>query len=855
VAAAAAALALVPWPSGSPVGPVASQSEREIERQVGNVPLSFERNRGQAGPTADYLARTTAGTFLLEESGARVMLAGAAARDSALGIRLPGASPGEPQAVEPLPGRVNHLVGDDPSRWRTDIPTFARVRYPGVWSGVDLEWYGDGRRLEYDFRLDPGTDPSTIAMRMQGAERLRLAANGDLLISANGGTIRQRAPRAYQRVDGRRSAVPASFSVDGRTVGFSVGRHDPSRPLVIDPIVLLYSTYLGGSGADAGFGPAGDVATAVDATGAAYVVGSTDSTDFDVQNEIEGSQGGSSDVVISKLDPSQSGASSLVYSTYLGGEEFDIGAAIAVDATGAAYVTGSTDSDEFNTVNPIEGHTAIAQDVFVAKLAPAGNSLVYSTYLGGTTNDHGRAIAIDSSGAAYVTGTTTTDDFDVTVGAFEEDFQSGNDAFAFKLNPAGSDLVYSTYLGGSQQEQGNGIAVDTSGSAYVTGLTDSFSGVGNTPFPTLNPHEGDPGDGTTDAFVTKLNPTGSSLLYSTYLGGNALDIGQAIVVDGSAAAYVTGQTNSTDFDNTAGALEQSDQGGTDAFVTKFTTQGNTLAYSTYLGGGDADDAGAIAVDSAGAAHVAGTTSSSDFPESDPIDDTLGGEDAFVSKLNPSGGGLAFSTRLGGADSDVGEAIAVDQSGRMVVAGTTLSTDFDTANEYEGDQGSADMFVSRLGEPTTGGPGPGGPGPGGPGPGPPPGGGPPPDRGPSPGGTCVRKAATIVGTEQKDNLVGTKKGKDVIAGLGGKDRIRGLGGKDRICGGKGKDKVKGGKGKDKLFGERGRDKLSGGKGNDKMKGGKGNDRMSGGPGKRDRCSGGGGRRDRGAASCERKRGVP
>jgi hypothetical protein len=810
----------------APLAPSPPSKAAHAERQLGALPLSFEENRGQAGAAVDYIARMPGGSLLLGPSGARVRLAGAHGRQAALSLRLPGSAPAEPRALDPLPGKVNYLVGDDPSEWRTDIPTSARVRYPEVWPGIDLDWHGDGRRLEYAFRLAPGVDPAAIALRVGGARGLRVAANGDLVIAVAGGTVRQRAPVAYQPKRGRRDPVPASFSVEGRRIGFSLGPHDPTRPLVIDP-VLVYSTYLGGNSVDT----ASHIA--VDSTGAAYVTGQTFSTDFNQVNPIMGEDDPpGADAFVSKLNPA---GSALVYSTYLGGDASDGASGIAVDSAGAAYVAGQTDSTNFCTGAgcSVEGDS-VGTDAFVAKLTPAGNALAYSTYLGGDGSDSASGIAIDSSGAAYVTGVTGSSDFCTGLGCSIEGDSALDDAFISKLNPAGSALVYSTYLGGDASDLGNGIAVDSAGAAYVTGQTDSndfCTGAGCS----LESHS----DGF-DAFVSKLTPAGSGLAYSTYLGADEADFGFGIAVDSAGAAYVTGQTDSTDFD-TVGPIE-GDSALDDAFVSKLNPAGSGLAYSTYFGGDASDIGTAIAVDSAGAAYVTGQTISTDFDTVNPIEGDSAVADSFVSKLTPAGSGLAYSTYLGGDGIDSGFGIAVDSAGAAYVTGSTDSTDFDTVGQIEGDSASFDAFVFKVGEPQPplAGLSPAGP----------------PGTGPSPtaAATCAGKPAMILGTDKKDVLTGTERA-DVIAGLGGRDRIRGLGGDDRICGGKGGDRVNPGAGQDRVLGQAGNDTLSGGGGNDRLNGGKGKDRLIGGPGGRDLCAGGASKRDRAAGSCEREPGVP
>jgi hypothetical protein len=378
----------------------------------------------------------------------------------------------------------------------------------------------------------------------------------------------------------------------------------------------------------------------------------------------------------------------LVYSTYLGGSAFDIGNGIAVDTSGNAYVTGSTNSSNFPTMNPLQPANAGGPDVFVAKFNPTGSALVYSTYLGGSGDDRSYGIAVDSSGDAYLTGSTDSTDFP-TMNPLQPANAGGGDLFVTKLNPTGSALVYSTYLGGTGVDYGYNIATDSLGNAYVTGQT--FS----TDFPTINPLQpANAGNG--DLFVTKLNPTGSALAYSTYLGGSDYDIGEGIAVDSSGNAYVTGITVSTDFP-TMNPLQPANAGGGDVFVTELNPAGSALVYSTYLGGSGSDGGYSITVDSSGNAYVTGQTSSTDFPTLNPWQPANAGKvDVFVTKLNPAGSALVYSTYLGGSEDDFGHGIAVDSTGNASLAGWTRSTDFPTMNPLQGaNAGPSDAFVSKL----------------------------------------------------------------------------------------------------------------------------------------------------------------
>jgi hypothetical protein len=384
----------------------------------------------------------------------------------------------------------------------------------------------------------------------------------------------------------------------------------------------------------------------------------------------------------------------LVYSTYLGGSGFDIGNGIVVDTAGNAYVTGKTFSLDFPTT-PGAFQTSLQGigNAFVTKLNPAGSALVYSTYLGGSDQDGGNGIAVDTSGNAYFTGSTLSTNFPTTLGAFQTSHKGVEDAFVTKLNPAGNALIYSTYLGGSAFDIGRGIAVDTSGNAYVIGLGHSSD------FPITPDAFQTTFKGLIDAFVTKLNPAGSALVYSTYLGGSGQDLGNGIVIDTSGNAYITGSTDSTDFPTTLGAFQTSLKAFTDAFVTKLNSAGSALVYSTYLGGNSADNGNGIAIDTSGNSYVTGFTQSTDFPTTPSAFQTSlkGIIDAFVTKLNPAGSALVYSTYLGGSNQDNGLGIAVDTSGNAYVAGLTNSTDFPTTPGalQTTFKGIADAFVTRL----------------------------------------------------------------------------------------------------------------------------------------------------------------
>jgi len=679
--------------------PAAAAPDARVSETYGKLQLHFEANRGQTHKDVRFLSRGPGYSLYLTSGEAVLMLArpnpdekkrnarspherGAQTpvKSVALRMSLVGAAP-EPlvSGLEEQPGTANYFIGKDPAKWRTNVPTYARVHYRDVYPGVDLVYYGNQRQLEYDFVVAPGADPRRIVLGFKGA-KLEIDAQGELVLRTPGGDIRQHKPIIYQNIDGSRREIAGGYVRKGANrVGFQVAAYDRSQPLVIDP-VLSYSTYLGGSGLDGGNG------IAVDAEGNAYVVGYTSSSNFPTTaGASQTSFGGGTgfDTFVTKLNPT---GSALVYSTYLGGSGTDFGRRIAVDAGGNAYVVGQTTSNNFPTTAGAfkTSFGGGYSDAFLTKLNPSGSALVYSTYLGGSGEDDGSGISVDADGNAYMAGFTQSADFPATAGAFQTTFGGGyGDAYVTKLDPTGSALVYSTYLGGSDSDAaGNpALAVDASGNAYVTSETVS------TDFPTTAGAFQATLGGFQNVFVTKLDPTGSALVYSTYLGGSITDSSQAIAVDADGNAYVTGSTTSTDFPTTAGAFQTSFRGGrNDAFVTKLNPAGSALVYSTYLGGSDREGGSSIAVDAAGNAFVTGSTTSSDFPTTvTSFQTTFGGGtreafsgrtggDAIVTKLSADGSALVYSTYLGASENDIGFGIALDAQANpnAYVTGSTAS---------------------------------------------------------------------------------------------------------------------------------------------------------------------------------------
>ena len=693
-----------PIPAISDTHPMDRTASARLLESYGKLPLSFEANQGQVYEDVKFLSRGQGYTMFLTSGGAVMTLRAPgkenkqsrdvretepgsrergmeSVRSTVLRMNLVGANRvARVEGGEELPGKSNYLIGNDPSKWRIDVPNYDRVKYESVYPGVDLVYYGHQGELESDFLVAAGADAGAIRLRIEGARRVRINRQGDLELKMEGGEVVLGKPVVYQRSEGQteKRIIAGRYTVTGKQeVGFEVGSYDKKEPLTIDP-VLRYSTYLGGSVGDIGFG------IAADAAGNAYVTGYTTSPNFPTTNPLAGTYAGDADAFVTKLNAA---GTAVVYSTYLGGSGGDYGQGIAVDAAGNAYVAGYTTSPNFPTMNPFQASLDGGYDVFVTKLNALGNGLVYSTYLGGSGVDYGNGIAVDPEGNAYVTGSTDSTDFP-TQNPFQATAGGGYDAFVTKLNTAGKALVYSTYLGGSSTDAGKGIAADVEGNAYVTGYTSS------TDFPTMNPLQAAYG-GAQDAFVTKLDGVGNAAFYSTYLGGSGGDGGQGIAADAEGNAYVTGYTSSTDFP-TMNPLQAAYGGGQDAFVTKLNATGTTLVYSTYLGGNNDDSGNAIAVN-AGNAYVTGYTFSADFPTKNPLQATFGGgiDDAFVTKLNSSGTALVYSSYLGGSSYDGGYGIAVD-AGSVYVTGFSRSTNFPTMNPFQATLGGPiNAIVAKI----------------------------------------------------------------------------------------------------------------------------------------------------------------
>jgi len=733
-----------------------------------HLPLYFERNDGQSDPRVKFLARGGGYALFLTDSSALMKLQhSAVSSQHSLSMEfLNHNHRPKLQAENELPGKSNYFIGNDPAKWQHDIPQFGRVRYANIYPGIDLVFYGNRGQLEYDFEVAPGADANQLALKFGGVQSSSIDSEGNVVLAFSDGNVRLQAPRIYQVVAGNKHTIDGRFQLRNHNeVGFKLSTFDRNRTLIIDP-VLVYSTYLGGSGDEGcsvilgtGTPVSGCPAVAVDPASNAYIAGSTTSADFPTATPFQAGLRGAANIFVAKLNAA---ANTLVFSTYLGGNGKDYTAGVGVDSATNVVVGGTTNSSNFptTTANPNTNTRGAFQNtplnahnhVFVSELNPTGSALSYSTYLSGNGTDIATGLAVGQSDQnAYVTGTTTSTDtpssassFPATLGAYQTAPALGSTTqfFMSKVNPFQSgapSLAYSTYFGGGNPSSGvavgGGVAVDISNNVYITGGTNFLHVGAANDFPILNAFQGclntptittttSPACSTsttdTDAFVAEFNPnavTGAQLLYSTYLGGTGNDIGYGIATDGT-SAYVTGSTTSVDVPVAGTEVFQSaNGGGTDAFlgkvanpVTTGTTPGSaTLSYFTYIGGSGTDVGLAVAVDAIQGARITGWTNSPNLPVlnngSVPVG-YEGNNDAFVARIDTtattSTAAGHYLTYLGGTGADYGTSIAVDPQSSSYVAGETNSPNFLTFAVPQNPafqpflSGATDAFLSKFG---------------------------------------------------------------------------------------------------------------------------------------------------------------
>jgi Leucine-rich repeat (LRR) protein len=659
-----------------------------ISKDFGKVPLYFIANKGQMDERVSYFARTSKYTLWLTKQGLvfdqRVPAKDSVKRRDVSRFCFLNSNP-DPRIspIETTSYRVNYFKGRDRSQWYTQIPTSKAVLYENLYKNIDLKVYGIEKEIEYDWVVKPGGDPGEIRFRCEGVKSCTLDEKGDLIVKTALGKLVHKRPTGYQVKEGQKHPVEITFSKPKglkNTFGFQVSAYDKNYPLVIDPMVIVYTSYLGGNDDDYING------MVVDGSGSVIVAGITMSSDFPVLNGWQETRAGWSDAFVTKFTPDGTG---LVFSTLVGGSSGDSAHSIGLDSGGSIYIGGNTGSSDFPTLNAFqETFYGVESDAFVCKISADGSGLIYSSFLGGSGMDSVDEIAINNSGELYTLGSTESWDFPLQ-NPIDSTFSGYNDLFIAKFSSSGTNLVYSTFLGGSDFEQAGGIAIDNSGCAYVTGMTPS------TDFPTVNAFQST-NAGQEEGFLSKISADGSSLVYSTYLGGNTFDWLCDIKVDNTGAAYVTGFSASSNYPTTPSAYQPALLGPDAAVITKLSPSGSSLVYSTFLGGSSGAGANVLGLYN-GSVYIAGRTSSYDFLLVDPFKDFFSYYSGlFIAQISPDGSTLDFSSFLSNAEEGNVEDIAVDSSGNLYLVGDT-SNNFPA---YQGFQntfggGSYDGFVTKL----------------------------------------------------------------------------------------------------------------------------------------------------------------
>lgn len=659
-------------------------------RTMPQRPVYFEQNRGQAPAPIRYLQRAEGATLGFSPSKVHGLIQNGALRAS-YELTFPGARPNTvPMGEQRLAGEVNLMQGNQAGQWISAISTYSVVRYPELYDGIDLLFHAKAEQLEYDFEIQPGANPENIRLRWTGAGTLTLNERGELLWRTKAGTAVQAAPVAYQVLDGRRVPVEARYLLRGGDVRFQLGRYDRTRALVIDP-VLTYSTYLGGNRTELTY------ALAIDAAGSMYIAGSTQSPNFPLgASAFQKDNKGGSDCFLTKINAQ----GAMVYSTIFGGADRDTVQAIAVDPQGSVYFGGSSTSADFPLVNARQttnrGGAPEGSDAIFGRLNPAGNALLFSSFWGGNYDDEARGIALDADGNFYIAGFTISDNFPIGQGGFQTSNRGIINGFVTKFNRDATVTVYSTYIGGSVGDYVNAISVDRTGAAYVAGYTSSSN------LPTVGAFQSTNRGGTQlprDAFVSKLNPTGTALVYSSFFGGSGDDFARAIATDREGNAYVTGNTGSTGLQVTNGAIQRDLSGPSDAFLIKVGPRGDTLLYSSYFGGTRDEVSFATALGPDGSWYVTGRTSSSNLRMVDPLQTTSGGgDDIFLLRVNGAGDTILQSTYLGGSGTEGAFGIAVNNQGVVYLAGESTSANFPVSTnalQRTTAGGNTDAFLSVI----------------------------------------------------------------------------------------------------------------------------------------------------------------
>jgi len=684
--------------------PLGAQERAEILDNYGKLPLSFIENRGQTDKSVAYYLQSSAYSLYFTRGGHALRLTQGqddAAKAHTIEVELVNATPKRVESRERLPGVISYFMGPKKD-WHAGIPTHGQIRYVQAWPGIDLSYNGHGGRLESVYTVAAHANPAQIKLRYHGQDSLGVDEHGNLVYGTSVGAVTETAPVLYQDIDGRRVSVAGRYHLlDQNTVTFKVADYDRRHALVIDP-TLIYSGFIGGSGSDQG------LSIAVDGAGNAYVTGTTTSAaaSFPVVNGPDLTPNGAGDAFVAKVSNT---GTTLLYAGYIGGSGSDIGYGIAVDDIGFAYVVGMTTSNEssFPVVAGPDASANGGRDGFIAKVNLAGTALIYCGYIGGIGIDDAISVAVDNFGAAYVSGYTTSTQSTFPVFGGPDLTANGNfDAFIAKVSPAGTNLLYAGFIGGSARDGASGVAIDSAGNAYVSGYTSSTEAT----FPGVTGPDLTYNGGSDDAFIAKVNAGGNTLIYAGYIGGSGIEIGYNVAVDSNSNAYVVGYTSSdqSSFPVLVGPDLTYNGGSTDVFITKINSGGTGLVYSGYIGGSGAEGAGAgidagVAVDRFSNAYVTGVTTSNQltFPvRGGPDLGHNGGEDAFIAKVNFDGSQLIYAGYIGGTGSDGASAVAVDSGGNAYVTGYTATADASFPVRVGPDtfpNGGTDAFVAKISE--------------------------------------------------------------------------------------------------------------------------------------------------------------
>ena len=678
--------------------------EQKIKENLANMKGFFTKNQGQLENDEIYFTYSAFdNSFAFCESSVLIKLSKTlednTTKTSIIKLTFDYSNKAIPEGKKELNHKSNYFIGNDSTKWKINIPNYKKIIYENLYDGIDLIYYFNEKELKYDWIVKPYANPNEIIERYSGINSIKVSKE-KLIIKTDIGELVEEKPYSYQNISGNNIDVDVNFKLSGNTLTYNIGEYEPSEHLIIDP--LIYSTYIGGSESEWGR------AIELDKENNAYVTGWTDSHDFsNTKSAYDQSFNGKSDVFVFKVN---SDGSSLIYSTYIGGDEFDYGEDIIIDSNNNAYITGYTSSTNFPTTkgaydNSYNGKDNYDVDIFVVKLNSDGSNLVYSTFIGGSEGERGFGIALDGKNNAYITGGTSSSDFPTTHDCFNNSHSGGRDVFVIKINSDGSNLLYSTFVGANGGESGHSIVLDSENNAYIAGVTESIN------FPTSSNCFDDTFNGVEDVFVFKINSNGSDLLFSTFIGGNEDDSGLGIVsieIDSDNNTYVTSSTSSTNFPTTPGCYDDSYNGHEEGFVFKLNSEGSNLLYSTYIGGKNYDYSLDIALDSENNAYVTGSTSSSDFPSTkycfdNSFDNSVkNAYGVFVLKLNSEGSNLLYSTHIGGLFSnEEAYSIALDAKNNVYLIGCADYLDFPTTpgcfddSYYKEEWRPFDVFVLKL----------------------------------------------------------------------------------------------------------------------------------------------------------------